>query len=143
MLAYSYDSKGYFTKERKCQIDPLESKAAGKDIWLLPANSTFKEPLPAKEGFKVKFENDNWVYEEVVKEPEPEPYMPTIEEKQSQVRSQRDYMLQKTDFTQLGDAPLSEQEKALYVNYRQYLRDYTKLDNWYEQTPLEFNEWNK
>ena len=143
MICYGYDDKGYFSGERKCQKDPLESKIQNKDVYLLPAKATLKEPLESKEGFKVKFENDNWVYEEVVKEPEPEPYMPTIEEKQAQVRSQRDYMLQKTDFTQLSDAPLSEQEKALYVNYRQYLRDYTKLDNWYEQTPLGFNEWNK
>lgn len=143
MLAYSYDSKGYFTKERKCQIDQLESKAAGKDIWLLPANSTFKEPLPEKEGFKVKFENDNWVYEEIIPEPKPEPYVPTVEDKQTQVRAQRNYMLQQTDFTQLPDAPFDDQEKVLYANYRQYLRDYTQTENWQEQNPLEFSDWNK
>lgn len=143
MLAYSYDSKGYFTKERNCQIDQLESRITGKDVWLLPANSTFKAPLPEKEGFKVKFENDNWVYEEITPESKPEPYVPTIEDKQAQVRAQRNYMLQQTDFTQLGDTPFNEQEKALYANYRQYLRDYTKTENWQEQNPLEFSEWNK
>lgn len=83
MLAYSYDSNGYFTKKCKCQIDQLESKNYGREIWLLPANSTFKEPLPEKEGFKIKFENDNWIYEKI-----PTPIVPTLEDLKISKRSE-------------------------------------------------------
>lgn len=143
MICYGYDDKGYFSGERKCQKDPLESKIQNKDVYLLPAKATLKEPLESKEGFKVKFENDEWIYEKITAPKEPEPYVPTVEEKQANVRSHRDYLLSKTDFTQLGDAPLTEEEKALYREYREYLRDYTETEGWYESNPLEFEAWNK
>lgn len=74
MKAYKYDDKKHFESEINCQIDPLESKKAGKEIYLLPANSTFKEPLPEKEGFEVVFDGTDWVYEMIpVPPPPPQP----------------------------------------------------------------------
>lgn len=71
MKCYKYD---YITKiytyEDNCQLDPLESELAGKDIYLLPAFATYEKPLKPKEGFNVVFnENENkWEYIEIPKE---------------------------------------------------------------------------
>lgn len=39
------------------------------------------------------------------------------------VRSERDVLLLQSDWTQLADCPLSTEQKALWVTYRQDLRD--------------------
>lgn len=82
--------------------------------------------------------SENGDYYEV--QPIPEP---TAEEKAMFVRSKRDYYLQHYDFTQLPDAPFTEIEKAQYADYRQYLRDYTTLPNWWLENPQTFDEWKK
>lgn len=75
MKAYRFDKEGYFEAEIECQLDPLASQAEGKDIYLLPGNSTYLEPLPEKEGFRVKWNGAKWFWEEI---PQPEP--PTEEQ---------------------------------------------------------------
>ena len=69
MKAYLYDenSKEYIT-EIEAQTDPLESKKAGCDIWLLPANSTFDVPPPRQNGFKIIFEGDKWIMKELIQD---------------------------------------------------------------------------
>lgn len=66
-----------------------------------------------------------------------------IEDKQKEVKVIRNNYLSKYDFTQLDDAPFTEQEKEKYAQYRQYLRDYTKQPNWWEKNPKTFEEWSK
>ena len=39
------------------------------------------------------------------------------------VRLKRAYRLQKTDWTQMPDSPLSDEKKAEFATYRQQLRD--------------------
>lgn len=39
------------------------------------------------------------------------------------VRTKRDQLIARTDWTQLSDAPLSEAKKAEFLAYRQKLRD--------------------
>ena len=80
-------------------------------------------------------ENGDWYLAGYVPEP-------LVEEMQSKVRAIRDTYLQHYDFTQLPDAPFTEEEKAKYADYRQYLRDYTTLPNWWEQNPMTFEEWS-
>ena len=59
MKTYNYDNQGYFIGEStldesdKCQIT---------GDWLIPGNSTEKEPLEAKEGYEVKFLENEWKY---------------------------------------------------------------------------------
>lgn len=67
---------------------------------------------------------------------------PTEDELKSRVRAVRDDYLQHYDFTQLPDAPFNEVEKAQYADYRQYLRDYTTLPNWWLNNPQTFEEWS-
>lgn len=43
------------------------------------------------------------------------------------IRARRDYLLQDSDWTQLPDSPLSAEQKALWIEYRQDLRDITEM----------------
>lgn len=38
-------------------------------------------------------------------------------------------------------ADMSQELKDMYINYRQYLLDYTNTENWWEQNPLTLDEW--
>lgn len=80
--------------------------------------------------------NGNW-YKSGYAPVEPE------EDKKIKVRSIRNSYLQQYDFTQLIDAPCTELEKAQYADYRQYLRDYTTLPNWWLANPKTFEEWKE
>lgn len=46
-----------------------------------------------------------------------------LERSLSDLRNKRDQLLRETDFTQLEDAPLTNEEKEAYRTYRQELRD--------------------
>ena len=75
-------------------------------------------------------------YYKVSEKPEP-----SVEILQKRVRDLRNDYLSKYDFTQLPDAPFSEEEKEKYAEYRQYLRDYTNQDEWWLEYPLTYEEW--
>lgn len=63
MHTYRFDPK---TKEylytEKAFLDPLESQAQGKPVYLLPADSTFIKPLTAKKGYTVVWNGETWEY---------------------------------------------------------------------------------
>lgn len=63
MQTYKYHNE---TKEYLCSEpafrDPMESKVQGKDVWLLPADSTFEAPMEAKEGYAVVWDDNAWEY---------------------------------------------------------------------------------
>lgn len=63
MQTYKYhaDTKEYLYAE-EAFLDPLESEAQGKAVHMLPADSTFTEPLTAKEGFAVCWNDAAWEY---------------------------------------------------------------------------------
>lgn len=81
---------------------------------------------------------DDGTYYKTVKNAEP-----SIDELKAQVRAVRDSYLQDTDFTQLPDAPFTSEEKSLYAEYREYLRNYTQKENWWLENPMDFNSWRK
>lgn len=56
---YNEDTKEYIGIEA-AQLDPLETKKAGKNIYLLPANATFTVPPAEKEGFAVVWNGEAW-----------------------------------------------------------------------------------
>lgn len=56
----------------------------------------------------------------------PAPSAPTAE----QLRSNRNDLLRSSDWTQLNDSPLSNEQKTAWATYRQELRDITDLDAW-------------
>lgn len=65
----------------------------------------------------------------------------TTEELKVQVRSVRNQYLGQTDKFMLVDYPVTDGERELYKQYREYLRDYTLMGNWWESEPQKFEEW--
>ena len=64
-----------------------------------------------------------------------------VEEKQKEVRAVRNAYLEATDKYMIIDFPIIEEARAEYKEYRQYLRDYTSQENWWETEPKTFEEW--
>lgn len=60
---------------------------------------------------------------------------------QIRVREIRDNALEQTDKYMIVDFPISDEERYQMKLYRQYLRDYTKLNNWWESLPDSFADW--
>lgn len=125
-VAYHYDDKGYYIGEIDRQIDPLESEIEGKEVYLIPGDSTLTKPLKEKEGFKVKWnkETSKWEYEEVKKE-EPEEYVPTEAEKLQMEISKKKGELSLSDYKAIKYAEgwISEEEYAPIKAERQVIRD--------------------
>jgi len=62
MNAYKFNP---ITKEyegiQQAQLNPIQTEKQGKDIYLLPINSTFEIPPEKEEGKAIVFENDSWL----------------------------------------------------------------------------------
>lgn len=111
--AYLYDEfTKEFISEVNAQIDPLESQLKEEDVFLLPANASFTPPLEEKDGFKVVFNGDEWVYEEI---PEPEPAPEPTEEELAQARiMELKAKLQDTDYVviKIAEGEATQEEYA-------------------------------
>ena len=59
MLVYKFDEKGVFVGTDETELDPLESEMQGKEIYLLPPNSTFDAPEERK-GFASVWNGETW-----------------------------------------------------------------------------------
>ena len=79
---------------------------------------------------------DKGDYLEAVNPPEP-----SDEEKKARVRQVRNQYLKQTDKFMIVDYPITDDERELYKQYREYLRDYTLTENWWESEPQKFEEW--
>lgn len=66
---------------------------------------------------------------------------PTVEEKQKQVRIVRNGLLDDSDKYLMPDFPTDDAGRELYIQYRQYLRDYTQSPDWWESQPLKYEDW--
>ena len=75
---------------------------------------------------------DKGEYLESVNLPEP-----TAEEKQAAVRAIRNGYLQATDIYMIADFPTTEEQRNQYKAYRQYLRDYTNEEGWWEEKKID------
>lgn len=99
MKAYQYDSETKkYIGEIDRQIDPLESQVQGKEIWLMPANSTDIAPLEPKDGYDIVFNGAGWEYKEIEKPVEPKPYEPTELEKKQQELWETEQKLRELDY---------------------------------------------
>lgn len=65
MNVYKYDevTKEY-TGVETAQLDPLESKVQGKEVFIIPGNATCDAPMPVQEGYVAVFDNGIWNYKE-------------------------------------------------------------------------------
>ena len=66
-----------------------------------------------------------------------------IEQRKEQVRAVRNQYLEQTDKVMLVDYPITDDERELYKKYREYLRDYTLSENWWEHSPKDFSTWKE
>ena len=99
MKAYQYHSETKkYIGEIDRQIDPLESQAQGREIYLMPADSTDIVPPEAKDGYDIVFNGAGWEYKEIEKPAEPEPYVPTELEKKQQELWETEQKLRKLDY---------------------------------------------
>jgi hypothetical protein len=57
-------------------------------------------------------------------------HVETDELKETNARLERDALLRESDWTQVLDAPLTDDQKTQYRTYRQALRDITLHQNW-------------
>ena len=85
IIVYRYDENTkIYLKSEPAMLDPLETKAAGHNVYLLPANCTFTEPPGPREGYNIVYNTNTgtWQHE---KQPEAEPAAPepTEEEKKA------------------------------------------------------------
>ena len=72
---------------------------------------------------------------------EPKPYVPTEDELKAQVRAVRNQYLEQTDKFMLVDYPITDDERELYKQYREYLRTYPECRDWYKANPKTYKEW--
>ena len=66
-----------------------------------------------------------------------------IEQRKEQVRAVRNQYLEQTDKYMITDYPITDNERELYKKYREYLRDYTLSENWWEHSPKDFSTWKE
>lgn len=89
-----------------------------------------------KNGLVIEDKGD---YLEAVNPPEP-----TDEEKQTRVRQVRNQYLQDTDkYIALSDFPITDEERELFKQYREYLRTYPECQDWYKANPKTYEEWKE
>ena len=79
---------------------------------------------------------DKGDYLEAVNLPEP-----TVEELQAEVRAVRNQYLEQTDKYMITDYPITDDERELYKQYREYLRTYPECQDWYKANPKTYEEW--
>lgn len=69
-----------------------------------------------------------------------------LEQRKQQMRAVRNSYLEKyVDPKQLVLVwnSLTEDEQKEYMDYRQYLLDYPETEDWYEHSPMTFEEWKQ
>lgn len=98
------------------------------------ANTKFYESIGMTEMDVEQAYNGQW-YVKGYTPAEPET------EIQHRVREIRDNALEQTDKYMIADFPISDEDRETMKQYRQYLRDYTKSDDWWESEPLKYEDW--
>lgn len=127
-------------------------------------NYNLSQELMEKDGYKplivieettlekplIKYlETDKQIEQYAEAVPQPEPYIPTIEEKSDSIRQIRNQMIddfewrisRNNDERELG---IEETDDRLtLLQYREYLRHYPEMEDWYNNTILSFEEFKE
>lgn len=77
---------------------------------------------------------DTWIIEKI-----PDP---TQDELKYINRERRNWLLRSSDEWGVSDRPQTDDVKS-HLLWREYLRNYTKADNWWKNSPLTYDEWIK
>ena len=99
-------------------------------------NETDIEPIfQMLDGHKIYKKNQSFVNNEfIINKAEEE------ESLKAHVRNARNYHLIQTDKFMVSDYPISDSEKSRILQYRKYLRDFTKSKNWFLSQPLKLDQ---
>lgn len=135
VYAYHSENKKYMGVV-ECQLDPLETIVQGKDIYLIPADTTEIEPLEPKDGYDVVFNGTGWEYREIPKEPEPEPYVPTELEKKQQELWETEQKLRDLDYIGVKIAT----GRATIEEYAEEIAEMSRLADKVNQLRAEIKE---
>lgn len=130
MIAYLFNENGEFKYHYECQLDPLESKAQGKDIYLQPANSTFVEPPVVAENHKAIWNGEQWIDVDFTPKVE-EPKQPTEKELLQIQIDELKGKLYNTDYKAIkfAEGELSAEEYAeTKEQRRQWRQEINKLE---------------
>lgn len=140
-IIYNYDTDGNFINNQVALVDEF-----GKEI--LPENSTYLEPLDEKEGYKVKFNGEKWIYEEIPQMPEP-----TEEDKKENICAMCSMYINNISWRveryntqkELGIETSDTTETYLKIlEYMQYLREYDEqTGEWWLEEPKTFEDWKE
>ena len=65
-----------------------------------------------------------------------------IEQRKEEVRAVRNMYLEQTDKYMIADYPITDDERELYRQYREYLRAYPECRDWYKANPKTYDEWH-
>lgn len=106
-------------------VDFAQESPREPGVFLLPAGATFVEPPQVPEGKQAIWGGESWSLQEIPLPPEPETPEPPQPEPLTwdTIRAQRNFLLSQSDWTQLSDAPLTQEQKSAWASYRQALRD--------------------
>ena len=77
-----------------------------------------------------------WNGTDIVRDPDFE-----VKRRSAEVRAERDDLLCQTDRYMLADFPVVEDERELYRQYRQYLRDIPEQESFPDEGIKTFGEW--
>ena len=77
-----------------------------------------------------------WNGTDMVRDPDFE-----VKRRSAEVRAKRDELLCQTDKYMLADFPVAEDERELYRQYRQYLRDVPEQEDFPDEAIKTFEEW--
>ena len=117
MVVYSYDGHtGRFIAGELADPDPLEP-----GYWIIPANATTEMP-PSSEGVWWPYWSKaraRWILKDEG----------TVEAARL-MRTRRNECLYCSDWTQLPDVPLNDEQRDAWRVYRQQLRDLPNLPEW-------------
>ena len=93
------DQNGYFVGVTTADESPLE-----KGVYLIPAGAVDSDAPSIPDGKRAKWENEQWVFEDIPQpEPEPEPEPPTEEEVKQMRIAELKEKLRDTDYVALPD----------------------------------------
>lgn len=121
-LKQLYPSIVFSTIPTKDQVDPL-----GYGLFYISYPEQVPQTHSEQDGYSYNEQNSSWTYkwkytpytqEEIVAEEQA-----NLDKKWAQFRANRNAKLSMSDFTQLADAPFTQEKKAEWAVYRQSLRD--------------------
>ena len=112
----------------------IEDEATKRVVVGLGTNTKFYQSIGMSEMEVEQAYDGQWYLKGYVPEK-------PVEEKEAEVRAIRNQYLKQTDEFMITDYPITDEERELYKQYREYLRTYPECQDWYKTNPKTYDEW--